>query len=96
MTYRTAYRPYYVSHRGVQYHSWQNGTGKDDMISAAAAAENDSVVVVGYHRDFDGFLAAKLDGDGTPLWQWEVSYLLSLYMWRTTREVKRANASVLP
>lgn len=43
------------------------------MVTAAAAAENESTVVVGYHRDYAGFLAAKLSGDGTLLWEWEVS-----------------------
>ena len=53
------------------YHVWQNGTWMDDMVEAAAAAEDESVVVVGYHRDCSGFVAAKLDGEGALLWQWE-------------------------
>ena len=54
------------------YRVLQNGTWMDDMMEAAAAAEAESVVRVGYHRDSSGFLAAKLDGEGALLWQWEV------------------------
>lgn len=73
MAFRNAYGRFYTTDRCIVYHFvWQNGTSKDDMITAAAAAENESVVVVGYHRDDSGFLAAKLSGDGTLLWEWEV------------------------
>lgn len=74
IAFRNAYGRFYTTDRCTLYHVvWQNGTSKDDMITAAAAAENNSVVVVGYHRDYSGFLAAKLSGDGTLLWEWEVS-----------------------
>ena len=40
----------------------------------AATSNDDSVVIVGTRVSETGFLAAKLDVDGTLLWQWEVSH----------------------
>ncbi|CAM9964478.1 unnamed protein product, partial [Laminaria digitata] len=49
----------------------QNGTSKRDITTATAMAEDESVTVAGHYREAGGFKAAKLDADGTLLWQWE-------------------------
>lgn len=54
------------------------------MIKAVALTDDESVVVGGYRDNNGGFLAAKLDTNGTVLWQWNVSLVISkdmtLYM----------------
>ena len=43
-------------------------------------AEDESIVVVGHRRQNPGFLAAKLDADGTLLWQREVIYRVRYFL----------------
>lgn len=50
----------------------QNGTSQRDITTATAMAEDESVTVAGHYREAAGFKAAKLDADGTLLWEWEV------------------------
>lgn len=61
----------------VHYLVRQNGTEKSDAAKAVAMAEDQSVVIVGDRSPYPGFLAAKLDVDGSLLWQWEVRHTLS-------------------
>lgn len=61
----------------MQNIAWQNGTLQRDITTGIAMAEDGSVVVVGHDRLGNaGFQAAKLDADGTLLWEWEVIYYL--------------------
>lgn len=62
-----------ISVMRIQNTAWQDGTLQGDITTAVAIAEDGSVVVVGNDREGNaGFQAAKLDADGTLLWEWEV------------------------
>ncbi|CBJ32398.1 von Willebrand factor type D domain protein [Ectocarpus siliculosus] len=60
---------------------WQGGTAESDVCSAAAVAEDGSIVVAGYtvgswggseaNAGEDDLVVVKLDKDGNELWHWQ-------------------------
>ena len=58
----------------------QDGTEENDIIYAAAGADDGSIIIAGYtsfsYEDVNAgsgdFVAVKIDGDGNTVWKWQV------------------------
>lgn len=64
----------------------QDGTEEDDDAFAAVGANDGSVIIAGYtsgsyenmNAGSPDFVAVKIDCDGNPIWQWQVTVNLRL------------------
>ena len=73
-----------LKHSATPYCVRQAGSGLNESFRAAAAFDDNSVVLAGLsrgnwsgvtHGEMD-FIAVKLDPDGQELWRWQVTWLL--------------------